>query len=287
MSGAQPSAGELWVEEVQDGSYGMKWRGKELLFRGRSEFQSVEVYDTVSHGRMLLIDGLLMTSERDEFVYHEMIAHVPLFLHPKPRRVLVVGGGDGGTVREALKHPAVEHVDLVEIDGMVVDAARRFLPSTASCLSDRRVAVRIEDGVKFMAAAGDPYDVILIDSTDPIGPAAPLFGPEFYANVKRRLGGDGLVVAQGECPFYRLDVQKALAQVVRGVFGAAALYNYHNLTYPGGLWSFVAASKTPRDLTAPDAARVAALQPSLSYYNLETHKAAFALPEFMKRGLND
>lgn len=287
MTAPKPAPAELWVEEVQDGSYGMKWRGKELLFRGKSEFQSVEVYDTVSHGRMLLIDGLLMTSERDEFVYHEMIAHVPLFLHPEPRRVLVVGGGDGGTVREALKHPAVAHVDLVEIDGMVVDAARKFLPSTAACLSDARVTVRIEDGVKFMAAAGEPYDVILIDSTDPIGPAAPLFGPEFYGNVKKRLTADGLVVAQGECPFYRLDVQKALAQVVRGAFGAAALYNYHNLTYPGGLWSFVAASKVPRDLTAPDAARVAALQPSLSYYNVETHKAAFALPEFMKRGLSD
>jgi len=282
------SAGaEFWVEEVQDGDYGMKWRGKELLFRGTSEFQKVEVYDTASHGRMLLIDGLLMTSERDEFVYHEMIAHVPLFLHPEPRRVLVVGGGDGGTVREALKHPAVAHVDLVEIDGMVVDAARKFLPSTAGCLADPRVTVRIEDGVKFMAASGEPYDVILIDSTDPIGPAAPLFGDAFYANVKSRLSGGGLVVAQGECPFYRLDVQKALAQVVRGAFGTAALYNYHNLTYPGGLWSFVAASKAPRDLAAPDAARVAALQPQLRYYNLETHKAAFALPEFMKRGLTD
>lgn len=276
---------ELWVEEIQDDAYGMKWRAKELLFKGKSDFQSVEVYDTVSHGRMLLIDGLLMTSERDEFVYHEMIAHVPLFLHPKPRRVLVIGGGDGGTVREALKHPAVEHVDLVEIDGMVVDAARKFLPSTAACLSDARVSVRIEDGVKHMAAAGEPYDVILIDSTDPIGHATPLFGPEFYGNVKRRLSGDGLVVAQGECPFYRLETQASLAKVVRGAFGRAALYNYHNLTYPGGLWSFVIAGKSPRDLLAPDAARIAALQPLLRYYNLETHKAAFALPEFMKRAL--
>ena len=279
------SVPELWGEEVQDGAYGMKWRAKELLFRGKSEFQSVEVYETLSHGRMLLIDGLLMTSERDEFVYHEMIAHVPLFLHPKPRRVLVIGGGDGGTVRETLKHPSVEHVDLVEIDGMVVDAAKTFLPTTSACLSDPRVSVRIEDGVKHMAAAGEPYDVILIDSTDPIGPAAPLFGPEFYGNVKRRLTEGGIVVAQGECPFYRLDVQKALADVVTGAFGRAALYNYHNLTYPGGLWSFVIAGKTPRDLAAPDASRVAALQPQLRYYNLETHKAAFALPEFMKRGL--
>lgn len=278
---------ELWVEELQDGAYGMKWRAKELLFKGKSDYQTVEVYDTESHGRMLLIDGLLMTSERDEFVYHEMIAHVPLFVHPKPRRVLVVGGGDGGTVRECLKHASVEHVDLVEIDGVVVDAARKFLPSTAGCLSDGRVRVRIEDGVKFMAQAGEPYDVILIDSTDPIGPAAPLFGPEFYGNVKRRLGAYGLVVAQGECPFYRLDVQKALASVVRGVFGAAALYNYHNLTYPGGLWSFVIAGKAAPDVTAPDEARVAALQPELRYYNLETHKAAFALPEFMKRALHD
>ncbi|MBI3296628.1 MAG: polyamine aminopropyltransferase [Elusimicrobia bacterium] len=264
----------------------MKWRVKARLFEGKSPFQSVAVYDTVSHGRMLLIDGLLMTSERDEFVYHEMIAHVPLFLHPRPRRVLVIGGGDGGTVRETLKHPTVESVTLVEIDGMVVDAAREYLPSTSACLADPRVSVRIEDGVKFMAAhESEPFDVILIDSTDPIGPAQPLFGPGFYADVKKRLSADGIVVAQGECPFYRLDVQAALRKVVAGVFGSGTLYNYHNLTYPGGLWSFVIASKLPRDLAAPDPERVAALQAGLSYYNLETHRAAFALPEFMKRGL--
>lgn len=281
-----PESPGSWVEEIQDGAYGMKWRVKERLFLGKSAYQSVEVVDTVSHGRMLLIDGLLMTSERDEFVYHEMIAHVPLFLHPSPRRVLVIGGGDGGTVREVLKHPSVREVALVEIDGVVVDAARRFLPSTSAALSDPRVSVLIEDGVKFMAQEDRGYDVILIDSTDPIGPAQPLFGSQFYAHVKRRLTADGIVVAQGECPFYRLDAQAALLNVVKGAFDAAAIYNYHNLTYPGGFWSFVIASKTQLDFMTPDEGRVAALQPRLSYYNLETHRAAFALPEFMKRGLS-
>ncbi|MDE2292792.1 MAG: polyamine aminopropyltransferase [Elusimicrobia bacterium] len=277
------STAERWVEEVQEGAYGMKWRVKETLFEGKSPFQTVTVVDTVSHGRMLLIDGLLMTSERDEFVYHEMIAHVPLLLHPAPKRVLVVGGGDGGTVREALRHPSVERVTLVEIDGLVVDAARRFLPQTASCLSDPRVDVRIEDGVKYMAAEGEPYDVILIDSTDPIGPAAPLFGTEFYGNVKRRLTEGGLAVAQGENPFYNLTAQKALMKVVRGVFGNASFYNYHNLTYPGGLWSFLLAAKGK--VGAPDAARAAALAPSLRYYSPDVHRAAFALPEFQRRAL--
>ncbi|MBI5594775.1 MAG: polyamine aminopropyltransferase [Elusimicrobia bacterium] len=283
MTSALPA--ERWVEEIQDGAYGMKWRVKDVLFQGKSAFQSVEVVETVSHGRMLLIDGLLMTSERDEFVYHEMIAHVPLTLHPAPRRVLVIGGGDGGTVREALKHPTVETVVLVEIDGMVVDAARRFLPGTASALEDKRVEVRIEDGVKYMAAPGEPFDAVLVDSTDPFGAAAPLFGPAFYADVKRRLTAEGLVVAQAENPFYKLDEQRGLLRVVRGAFGSASLYNYHNLTYPGGLWSFAAASKRPRDLSVPDEARVAALQPRLRYYNAGIHRAAFALPEFMKRGL--
>ena len=278
-------ADQEWVEEVQEGAYGMKWRVKEVLLRAKSPFQSVEVVDTVSHGRMLLIDGLLMTSERDEFVYHEMIAHVPLFLHPRPRRVLIIGGGDGGTAREALRHPGVEKVVLVEIDGLVVDAARKFLPQTSAALSDPRVEVRIEDGVKYMARRGEGFDVILVDSTDPIGPAQPLFGSKFYADVKRRLTSNGIAVAQGENPFYGMDAQKSLLGVVKGAFGAAALYNYHNLTYPGGLWSFVIASKAPRDLRAPDLGRVAVLQPLLRYYNAETHKAAFALPQFMKLGL--
>ena len=284
MTSAQPA--ERWVEEIQDGAYGMKWRVKEVLFEGKSPFQTVSVVETFSHGRMLLIDGLLMTSERDEFVYHEMISHVPLTLHPAPRRVLVIGGGDGGTVREVLKHPTVEKVVLVEIDGMVVEASHRFLPGTASALSDPRVEVRIEDGVKYMAGEGEPFDAVLVDSTDPFGAAAPLFGPAFYGDVKRRLSAQGLVVAQSENPFYKLEEQRGLLKVVRGAFGSASIYNYHNLTYPGGLWSFAAASKTPRDLSIPDEKRAAALAPQLRYYNAGIHRAAFALPEFMRRGLS-
>ena len=174
-----------WIEERHRDSFAMRYRVEKVLFEGQSPFQRVEVVQTAGHGRMLLNDGLVMVTERDEAVYHEMIAHVPLFVHPNPRRVLVIGGGDGGSVREALRHRSVERCRLVEIDEMVVNACRRFIPQTASCLDDPRVEVTIADGVEFVATTGETYDVVLVDSTDPIGPAKPLFGSDFYRNVKR------------------------------------------------------------------------------------------------------
>jgi len=143
----------------------------EAPLQGKSPFQTVEVVQTKGHGKLLLIDGMTMVSERDEFVYHEMIAHVPLFLHPRPRRVLVIGGGDGGTVREVLRHKTVERCVLVEIDGLVVEASRRYLPLTAGKLSDRRAVIRIEDGVKFVRETDERFDVVIVDSTEPFGPA--------------------------------------------------------------------------------------------------------------------
>ncbi len=188
---------------------------KRVLFSGKSPFQRVDIVETAGHGRMLLNDGLVMVSERDEHVYHEMIAHVPLFVHSRPQRVLVIGGGDGGTVREVLRHPSVEHVRLVEIDQMVVDACREHLPATAACLSDPRVQVTIADGVRFVAETDERYDVVLVDSTDPIGPAAPLFGREFYGNVRDVLTERGIVVSQAENPFYEQAAQRSLLATLR------------------------------------------------------------------------
>ncbi len=165
-----------WVTESHEGYLRKSYRIKEVLFSGQSDFQKVEVVDTYGHGKMLFNDGLAMVSERDEFVYHEMIAHVPLCLHPRPRRVLVVGGGDGGTAREVLKHPEVELCTMVEIDGMVVDACKKHIPVTASCLKGHpKLDLKIEDAVKYVAQEQtEMFDVILVDSTDPIG-LRPLF----------------------------------------------------------------------------------------------------------------
>lgn len=281
----------LWFEEPHDGNVGQKYRILETVFCGMSPFQRIEILQTAAHGKMLVLDGLVMISERDEFIYHDMAAHVPLFTHPNPKRVLVIGGGDGGTVREVLRHEQVEQCVLVEIDGMVVDVCKRFIPQTAGALDDPRVEVRIEDGVQFVASAAKygaefPFDVILVDSTDPIGPATPLFNTAFYRDVSQILSADGIVVSQAESPFYESQWQKTLMKILNGVFPRVALYNYSNLTYPGGLWSFSLASKGPCPIRDFDPQRVIDSGLTFRYYTPDVHRAAFALPRFQQEQLD-
>lgn len=278
-------SGDRWIEERFWDFFATRFRVEKVLFTGQSEFQRVEIVETAGHGRMLLNDGLVMISERDEFVYHEMIAHVPLFVHPRPRRVLVIGGGDGGTVREALKHGTVEHCRLVEIDKMVVDACREFIPQTASALDDPRVEVTIADGVEFVAATNETYDVVIVDSTDPIGPAQPLFGPEFYGNVRRVLTDKGIVVSQGESAFLGGETQESLLGILGGVFARVNLYTYTNMTYPAGLWAFTFASTGLKPVSDFDQERVKRSGIDFRYYNPSVHIAAFSLPEFLRKRL--
>ncbi|MCR4296375.1 MAG: polyamine aminopropyltransferase, partial [Elusimicrobia bacterium] len=232
----------VWVDEVYQGIVRTSFKLKKRLFKGKSPFQTVEVVETAGHGRLLLIDGMTMVSERDEFVYHEMIAHPALFLHPKPRRVLVIGGGDGGTVREVLKHRSIERCTLVEIDGLVVSTSRRYIPQTAGALSDRRATVLIADGVKFVAETEEKFDVVIVDSTEPFGPAAELFGPSFYKNVKRILTEDGVVASQACSPFYEISTIKNLFKITTRIFPVVEVCLFNNLTYPGGLWAFTFAT---------------------------------------------
>jgi spermidine synthase len=253
---------------------------KEKLFEGQSKFQKVEIFDSEHHGRVLLNDGCFMLCERDERVYHEMMAHVPLQVHDRAKRVLIVGGGDGGTAREVLRHPGVEECVMVEIDRLVVDACREYIPQTASALDDPRLRLHIEDGVAYMRNSSEIFDVILIDSTDPNGAAQPLFGPEFYADVSRRLAPEGIVIAQGESVFYESEMQSTLLKIANGLFDYSAMFNFSNMTYPGGLWSFMWASRRfhPLSLIRP-------LGFETFYYNENVHRAAFALPEFQRRAL--
>ena len=272
----------LWVEEALGDFAAMRYRVTETIFSGHSDFQQVDLVATEGHGKMLFIDGLVMVSERDEFVYHDMIAHVPLFTHPDPRRVLIIGGGDGGTAREVLRHPGVRVCTMVEIDGLVVEVCKKYLPQTACALDDPRLTLRIEDGVKYMAETSERFEVVIVDSTDPIGPAAPLFGESFYANVSRVLSEDGLVVAQGESPFYEPEAQKVMLTNIGKSFPKAYMYNYSNLTYPGGLWSFVLASKGPDPLAGFDPDRVRRSGLNFAYYGANLHRAAFCLPRFQQ-----
>lgn len=274
---------ELWIEEKLEDFLGLRIRVDKTLFSGQSEFQSVDVVETRGHGKMLLNDGLVMVTERDEYSYHDMIAHVPLFTHPNPKNVLVIGGGDGGTAREVIRHSSVEKCTMVEIDEMVVNACKEYIPQTSSKLSDPKINLIIGDGVKFVedsANKGTKFDVILVDSTDPIGPAQPLFGPEFYENIFKCLSDDGIVVSQGESPFYHSEMQTKLIEIISGIFPVVSLYNFSNMTYPGGLWSFTFASKKYHPVKDFDSARVTSSSLEFEYYNEAVHRGAFALPNF-------
>jgi len=275
----------LWIEEKFEDFLGIKFKVERVLFSGKSEFQTVDVVETKGHGKMLLNDGLIMVTERDEFAYHDMIAHVPMFVHPAPKNVLVIGGGDGGTAREVLRHSSVEKCTMVEIDGMVVEACRKHIPQTSKDLDHPKMNLIIGDGVEFVKSTDEKFDVIIVDSTDPIGPAQPLFGEEFYQDVFNCLAEDGIVVSQGESSWYAMDIQQSLLKVLNEVFPKNYLYSFSNLTYPGGLWSFTFASKKYHPVNDFDAQRVEASGLEFDYYNAALHSAAFALPSFAKKGL--
>jgi spermidine synthase len=275
----------LWIEEFQSEHSSYKFEVERTLFSGKSDFQTVDIVETKGHGKMLLNDGLIMVTERDEFSYHDMISHVPLFVHPNPEKVLVIGGGDGGTAREVIKHKNVEKCTMVEIDEMVVSACKEFIPLTSSALSDDKINLIIGDAVEFVKETKEKFDVILVDSTDPIGPAAPLFGEEFYNNVFNCLTDDGIVVSQGESPWYDTHIQKGLIEVLDKVFGDVHLYTFSNLTYPGSLWSFSFATKKYHPINDFNPTRVKESGLDFKYYNKGIHTASFALPTFIKNNL--
>lgn len=275
---------ELWVKEVHKDAVGLSFKVEQTLFSGKSPYQQVDVVKTKSHGALLLNDGIVMLSERDEFIYHEMIAHVPLFVHPAAEKVLIIGGGDGGTAREVLKHRNVKKAVMVEIDEMVVNACKAHMPGVSSAFHDPRLSLLIEDGVKYVANTAERFDVVLVDSSDPVGPAAPLFDQAFYENVSNILTKDGILVTQAESPFYDTELQAPMLTNQRPFFKGLHLYLFPTLTYPGGLWSFGFASKSGKSPTeGPDPARVKASQIGFQYYTPEIHRAAFVLPAFIAK----
>lgn len=269
---------ELWFTEKQTPNLSLSCKITETLHTEQTEFQHMAVVNTLQYGKMLVLDGMVMTTEADEFVYHEMITHVALNTHPDPKRVLVVGGGDGGTIREIIKHPSVEEAVLGEIDRRVVEVSQQFLPTIAGSLTDPKVTLAIGDGVEHVRQNKGKYDVILIDSTEPIGPAVGLFSREFYQNVYEALTPDGIMVAQSESPFVNQDVIQMIHRNLEGVFPIKYLYLANVPTYPSGLWSFTIASKTYDPLKV-DPAKIEPM--TTKYYNPEVHFAAFKLPQFV------
>lgn len=275
---------ELWFTEKQTEHFGITGRVRRTLAQERTPYQDLLVVDTCQWGPMLLLDGMVMTSEGDEFVYHEMMAHPPLFTHPHPRHVLVVGGGDGGVIREVLKHPTVEKAVLVEIDERVVENARRYLPTISGALDDPRVEVRIEDGFRYIHEHQDAYDVIMVDSTEPVGPAVQLFEKSFYEGIYRCLREDGIFVAQTDNPWFKGDLIRRVYADIAATFPITRLYWANIPTYPSGFWTFTIGSKKADPLEVD----VASL-PDIPtrYYTPELHKAAFVLPRFVQDLIRD
>lgn len=277
------SAGDNWHLEKHNEGYSVSWKITGILHQESTPFQELKIVDTVQWGRALILDDCVQTTEKDEFIYHEMMAHVLLNAHPSPRRVMVVGGGDGGVVREVLKHDRVEHVDLVEIDGQVVEACKKYLPSIAGSLDEARVTINIMDGVIFVAQAPDAsYDVIIVDSSDPLGPAEVLFNESFYTQLYRLLGEDGMMVSQAESPLIYPEAFLTVCQGIKKVFGGVHVYLTPVPTYVSGPWAFAAGSKkiNPRNIYGDSR-----IPNGLKYYNSELHEAVFALPQYIKEML--
>ncbi len=270
---------KLWLTEKQTENLSMSCRIRETLFVGQSEYQKVVVADSFEFGRMLVLDDVFQTSIFDEFVYHEMIAHVPLFTHPAPKKVLVIGGGDGGAVREVVRHAAVESVEMVEIDGMVVEASKKYLPEISHTMRDGhpKLKLMIGDGIAHMNAVENHYDVILVDCSDPIGPGEGLFSREFYQDVYKALKPDGLFVQQTESPFYHQSLIRRIYRDISDLFPIAKMYLANIPLYPGGVHSFTMGSKQ----VDPVSCALPAQMPfDTRYYNLALHRSCFSLPNF-------
>ncbi len=269
----------LWFTEQQTKDMRISVRVKQILHREETPFQNLAVLDTDQFGRMLVLDNIIQTNIADEFVYHEMITHVALNTHTAPKKVLVIGGGDGGAVREIIKHQSVEKAVHCEIDGAVIEASRRFLPEISCALDDPRVEIIVDDGIKHVKENRDTYDVIMVDSTDPIGPAVGLFSAAFYRDIFASLKDDGIFVAQTESPFFNRDFIPGLYQDIAGIFPVTRLYLAVVPTYPGGLWTFTMGSKKYDPLKV-DISKIPPLD--TRYYSPAVHQACFVLPPFVK-----
>lgn len=271
----------VWFTELQTKDLTIGCAVKKVLHREKTPYQEIEVFDTDVWGRMLVLDNAIQTTIKDEFVYHEMITHVPLNTHPNPKKVLVIGGGDGGAIREIIKHDTIEKATHVEIDKGVIEAAKKYLPEIAVALleDNPRVEVLIEDGIKHIKEKQNYYDVIIVDSTDPVGPAEGLFAKDFYAAIHRALKEDGIFVAQTESPFYNKDLISKVYKDISSLYPIAKLYAAFVPTYPGGYWTFTMGSKV-YDPEEVDINKVRTFE--TKYYTPELHQASFVLPKFVQ-----
>lgn len=276
---------ELWYTEAWQEDTRFSIQVKAHLHHEKTAYQQIDFFDSDTFGRFFTLDGLIMVTEKDEFAYHDMITHVAMAVNPDIRRVLIIGGGDGGTAREVARYPQVECIDMVEIDERVVRLCQVYLPVTAGILDqDPRVRLYFQDGVRFIEnTPSGTYDLILVDSTDPIGPGEGLFSVDFYKHCYQALTAQGILVNQHESPYfsnYRREMFRAHDKLKK-TFPVARVYQFHMPSYPSGHWLFGFASKGPEPVRDHKKEQWEALGIHTRYYNSSLHQAAFALPTYV------
>ncbi len=280
---------DLWFSEMHTDNVKLSIRIDKQLYSGQSDFQRIDVFESYDLGKVLVLDGFLMFTEKDEFIYHEMMVHVPMAVHPDVKKVLVIGAGDGGVIRELSGYKNIERIDLVEIDPMVVEVCKKYIPQTSLKMEDPRVHIYYEDGLRFTRRKDDYYDLIIVDSTDPFGPGESLFTKEFYGNSYKALKEDGIMVNQHESPFYPQDAlacKRAHKRIVDS-FPIARIYQAHIPTYPSGHWLFGFASKTYHPLKDLKEERWNERKLETKYYTTKLHLGAFYLPKYVEEIMKD
>jgi len=272
----------LWYTEYHTPNSGITLKVKETLLRVKSPFQELIILDTYEYGRMMLLDGLVMLTERDEFIYHEMITHIPMHILKNAKNILIIGGGDCGTLREISRYKGIESIKMVEIDKEVIDASKKFFPQLTKGLH-KNSQIIVGDGIDYVKKTKSKFDLIIIDSTDPIGPAEGLFTDAFYNNCKNILTENGILALQAESPYFHSESIGIFSKRLKKIFGNIYPYLAHIPTYPSGMWQFLLCSKKPLDVDSIETKISSHFLSKLHYYNHDLHKAVFKLPTFVKR----
>lgn len=275
---------ELWYTENHTDNVKLSIKVDRELYTEQTEFQRIDILESKEFGRFFTLDGLMMVTEKDEFIYHDMIVHVPMATNPKIKKVLVIGAGDGGTIRELTRYDSIEKIDMVEIDERVVAVCKEYLKQTACKLDDSRVNIVYEDGLKFVRNKENEYDLIIVDSTDPFGPGEGLFTKEFYGNCYKALTDEGILVNQHESPYYDYYARcmQGAHEKIYGLFKIHKVYQAHIPTYPSGHWLFGFASKKYDPVKDLDAQAWNKLGLKTKYYNTDLHVGCFALPTYVR-----
>ncbi|MBN1044643.1 polyamine aminopropyltransferase [Clostridium botulinum] len=280
---------ELWYTEKHTEDVKFSIKVDRELYTEQSKFQRIDILESKEFGKFFTLDGLMMVTEKDEFIYHDMIVHVPMATNPNIKNVLVIGAGDGGTIRELTRYKTIEKIDMVEIDERVVEVCKKYLPKTAGKLEEERVNIVYEDGLKFVRNKENEYDLIIVDSTDPFGPGEGLFTKEFYGNCYKALSEDGILVNQHESPYYEYYAKsmKDAHEKIQGLFKINKVYQAHIPTYPSGHWLFGFASKKYDPIKDLNAEAWNNLGLKTKYYNTDLHVGCFALPTYVIDMLNE